>query len=643
MTWTIIQGDARRIPLGDETVQCVVTSPPFWGLRDYGLPPSVWGGEDHEHEWGEWQESHDEREAKQHGKSRTTNRFYNDESRRFDGNHQKHTAGSFCPCGAWLGVLGLEPTIEMYVEHMVQIFREVRRVLRKDGTVWMNLGDSYWNGGGEKRDGGHGFVDGGKIKLEKAKGSVLQRESYSPGLKPKDLCGIPWRVALALQQPYHCGPIKHEKDRAWLAAFLDGEGTIGIKRDAGRNHGSQNKCQPGYSVFVSAGNQDRALLDYCVSITGYGKVNLKDRPSIDKRGIRSRRDYFGWWISATQAVAVLRDVYPFLIAKRRQAILAYTLDISNKAGRSMRGNKALPSSEQEKRERLKVLCNACNQRQPVDVPTWSVEPPSNYEPGWYLRSDIIWSKPNPMPESVTDRPTRSHEYVFLLTKAASYYYDANAVKEEQAESMLRRTDERPPDKKYNFIPSGGQRILSNGRNLRSVWNIATQPFPLAHFATFPQALVEPCIKAGTSEKGCCAECGGPWERLTEKKSITPKDYEGKWSETDPQSSGRRMLANVRARRESGEDHDNPFPAATTLGWQPTCKCPGLDGDHPGSDVADPDNWPTQPCLVLDPFSGSGTVGVVCLKLGRSFVGIELKKEYTTMANKRVFNSGSLLA
>jgi DNA modification methylase len=130
--------------------------------------------------------------------------------------------------------------------------------------------------------------------------------------------------------------------------------------------------------------------------------------------------------------------------------------------------------------------------------------------GWLLRSDIIWSKPNPMPESVTDRPTKSHEYVFLLTKAATYYWDAEAVKEEATgESRNRATfrgggrcvNNNSFDNSGDFQPEdtgqGGE--MATTRNLRSVWTIATQPFKGAHFATFPQKLAEICIKAGSKE------------------------------------------------------------------------------------------------------------------------------------------------
>ncbi len=148
----ILRADARFMPIADQSVNCVVTSPPYWGLRDYGLDPSVWGGDDGcEHDFT-GVIHHEHRAQGSHGKSRTTERFYGgDPSRRFNEDHQRHFTTHFCKCGAWRGSLGLEPTLELYVQHIVEIFREVRRVLRKDGTLWLNLGFS-WDGKGNVVD-----------------------------------------------------------------------------------------------------------------------------------------------------------------------------------------------------------------------------------------------------------------------------------------------------------------------------------------------------------------------------------------------------------------------------------------------------------------------------------------------------------
>lgn len=122
--------------------------------------------------------------------------------------------------------------------------------------------------------------------------------------------------------------------------------------------------------------------------------------------------------------------------------------------------------------------------------------------GWYLRSDIIWSKPNPMPESVTDRPTKSHEYIFLLSKKERYYFDQDAVRE-VAEYPDGMNGKQPVNSPYGqgFAAGRSNGSTSNGRNIRTVWEIATQPYPEAHFATFPENLIKPCILAGAPVGG----------------------------------------------------------------------------------------------------------------------------------------------
>nr|WP_198647111.1 site-specific DNA-methyltransferase [Pannonibacter carbonis] len=256
----IFEGDAltvlQRMP--SEHAQCIVTSPPYWGLRDYNIDDQI----------------------------------------------------------------GLEPTLPQFINSLVSVFREARRVLRDDGVLWLNIGDGFTSGN-------RGWRAPDKKNPARA---MSVRPNTPEGLKPKDLMGIPWRLAFALQ-----------------------------------------------------------------------------------------------------------------------------------------------------------------------------------DDGWYLRADLIWNKPNAMPESVRDRPTRAHEYVFMFSKQEKYFYDRDAVKEE------------------------------NGRNLRSVWNINTTPFPGAHFATFPQKLIEPCLKA----------------------SSRPGDF------------------------------------------------------------------------VLDPFFGSGTVGLAAEEMGRSYVGIELNPEYVALAADRL--------
>jgi DNA modification methylase len=237
--------------------------------------------------------------------------------------------------------------------------------------------------------------------------------------------------------------------------------------------------------------------------------------------------------------------------------------------------------------------------------------------GWYLRSDIIWAKKACMPESVTDRPTSAHEHVFLLTKKAKYYFDMEAVREQSERPELigkmRLSGVNGLIGQRNDV--GRQHDYCNpaGRNLRNVWHLGPSPFPEAHFATFPPALVEPCIKAGTSERGCCAACGAPWGRVVERSTAIPA-RNGTWKST-------------------GENHRNDLERkggfydqeSQTLGWRPSCSC----------------NADAIPCTVLDPFAGSGTTGLVAERLGRDSILIELNPAYAAMSRDRISNDAPL--
>jgi DNA modification methylase len=241
--------------------------------------------------------------------------------------------------------------------------------------------------------------------------------------------------------------------------------------------------------------------------------------------------------------------------------------------------------------------------------------------GWYLRSDTIWARPNPMPESVTDRPTKAHSYVFLLTKAARYFYDADAIREPHTAANTQQQLSQPKKDNPDGIGRGAfkfsveQRYLNSaGRNARSVWSIPTEPTPFAHFATFPQALVERCIKAGTSEHGACSECGAPWRRITERIGIdVPRGNEPHLTRDPGNTKDRDLPTHYR-------------PTIIHLGWEPSCAC----------------DAPVVPCLVMDVFMGSGTTALVARRLGRHAVGIELNASYLTIAAERL-SQLSLLA
>lgn len=227
--------------------------------------------------------------------------------------------------------------------------------------------------------------------------------------------------------------------------------------------------------------------------------------------------------------------------------------------------------------------------------------------GWWLRSEIIWAKPNPMPESVRDRPTKGHEQIFLLSKRPRYYYDAEAIRDAV-------TSDRAPSRKAKHSGAGHLALRPNGtpydgegtsRNARTVWRIATQPFPEAHFATFPEELPRRCIAAGCPER-VCTECGQPSERIVERVS------RGDWN---PRQTADPMVA--RSTKGVGGSSFYQIPQPTTSGWS--------DCGH--------DAW--RPGVVLDPFLGSGTTLQVARRLNRHGIGTELNPGYAAIAARRI--------
>lgn len=430
-SYKVFVGDVRDELqyLPSDSVHCCVTSPPYFGLRDYG---------------------HD-------------------------------------------GQIGLEDTPEAFVAKLVEVFREVRRVLRDDGTLWLNLGDSYaGGGGGNYSKSTKQTAHGGHITNVRNRGGWLD----AAGVKEKDLIGIPWRVAFALQQPYYTGKVADERDRVWLAAMVDAEGSI-----CGTEYTTGDRTKT--NLFISVTNTSAQIIEKCE------RLFPQDVKHVYEKAGPSSRVCYRWDVERMETKALfIREIYPYLVAKRKQAIVAYTF-LEMQRGLPSKKKGYLPE-QHEQRSWLMSALSRLNAGEDVDLPEWVVEPPSLFEPGFYLRQDIIWAKPNPMPESVRDRCTKSHEYLFLLSKSPRYYFDHEAIKEPSIYAPGKTAEvERAPGYyagKHHAKNESGRndtsfKAIRETRNKRSVWSVATRPFKGAHFATFPPDLIEPCILAGCPEGG----------------------------------------------------------------------------------------------------------------------------------------------
>jgi DNA modification methylase len=275
--------------------------------------------------------------------------------------------------------------------------------------------------------------------------------------------------------------------------------------------------------------------------------------------------------------------------------------------------------------------------------------------GWYLRSEIVWAKKAPMPESCTDRPTCAHEKVFLLTKSARYFYDAEAVKE------VTESD-HPAGNKNGFIGRQGGaefHVKSGGignpvawsdvggkRNMRNVWHLGPEPFPEAHFATFVSEIPRRAILAGTSAKGVCPKCGGPWVRQT-SSTLYSSTYGDSRRPDSPGSNDQKGSGNQFGTRAFAE---RMRKEVETIGWRPSCSCANIDSSgealvptlrHPLDQLKYRDT--PIPATVLDPFLGSGTAAMVADRLGRHCIGIELSPQYAEIAERRCRKDAGLFA
>ena len=603
------------------------------------------------------------------------------------------------------GQLGLEKTPEEYIERMVAVFRHVWRVLRDDGTCFLNLGDSYWGSGkGLYGDGLSHGTEGAKQRTNA--GSVGVPRVVSCGTSGKepgdyqyhgclcenlcDVCRVAYQnhrfrsddVLVAMLSASLSLPIPEHKESAtdhpptWdfsllenhiLTATQDFGRFLGLSAEQLRVSLESMKDEFLLQLLVECwqrGRSEACLLctrSLAFGVVEYGRKKVcncdtgqNGHPSgHHKSDIVSLRKAYPHYTITSPASQALKPKDLCMMPAR----LAIALQADGCADL-----KAVQTIDRVRKEILDTYDGEAIPDKVINV-LGRLDKEYREAKGnsWYLRSDIIWAKPNPMPESVTDRPTKSHEHLFLLTKKPKYFYDADAVREDMSPNTHSRGVNGKPAMTMNKTTTAGSGIKNNAsfqaamcdlpkgtkRNKRDVWTIPTQSFPEAHFATFPEKLVEPCIKAGTSEKGCCPECGSPWVRVTEKvgpEIKRDKTYEGKHAGQDNQSSHKRIQMLTKAGREAGLPHDNTVVPTKTIGWKPTCECANCTicgmvwaKNHgccecEGCDLETPKPIP---CTVYDPFGGAMTTCLVAYKLNRHYIATELNQEYIDMGRKRL--------
>jgi len=573
---TIHCGDALEWlkTLPDECVQCCVTSPPYWGLRDYGVK----------------------------------------------------------------GQLGLEKTPEEYVETMTEVFREVRRVLRKDGVCFINLGDSYFGSGkGLYRDGRSHGTEGKKQRTNA--GSIGVRHGPSCDISdtiPQD-CPLHDSIWNHPCDGCQAASVLHSlhKDRSVASAPSgDSRAPSQAHTESAHDHlpKSRSSGQKPTRQSFSAKQDQQHIQAPSREQHPASQLSRPDESSQRHREASHQSD--NSFSSPPLPASCTRDApqsehmisVPGVSPKDVLSMSgqhANRLDSIATAGAFAAHTSGMALSSCPYRH-FTIPFHHC-QLKPKDLVgiPWRLAFALQAD-GWWLRSDIIWHKPNPMPESVTDRPTKSHEYIFLMSKAAKYYYDAEAIKESQItplDTKAHQTFGAPggkAEKVYGAKVSGNKWEPSGSRNKRDVWTIATHPFKEAHYATFPPKLIEPCIKTGTSERGCCQRCGAPHTRIVEKGNLVPDNpgYKPRGNKR-----GGSFVKNAMTPAGSSQGHPNFHYEQTTVGWQQSCKC---------------DDGKPQPCIILDPFMGSGTTAMVAQGLGRDFIGCELNPNNVKMAKRRIF-------
>jgi len=541
----VIQSNALHIPLKDESVQCVITSPPYWGLRDYGTATWEGGKDGCDHIKPDRQGTNGERA------NRTTG-------------HDDFYAESCDKCGAKRidNQLGLEATPELYIENTITWAREVWRVLRKDGTFWLNLGDSY---NAHSRGEGNGGINSKRNLPEYRKGEGLGK---CKNLKPKDLIGIPWKVVFALQA-----------DGWWLRSAMPW-----VKRS---------------SMPESCTDRPASALEYMFLLTKSGTSQYWTHR--DFSGVREIPKPDWRWQHQAEELELDEPPDGWVDSLIACPVCDGTGYENRFANTDLFGETQMTWGS---------ICESCKD--------------TDYIIG-DLRFIKEWKRIN-------------------LWQGHDYYFDMEAIRKGVTGNAHagRKDEELSPRYGANDMDGHNQRngtwkqsYLPSSRNFRNTdlfyqsleaphgaifcgdemvgLDVNPQAYSEAHFATFPEWLVTPLIKAGTSEKGACPECGAPWERVVEKSGGTI----GKSWHSHENDIGLGQRTEGEMQKKIG---DGTYQIKT-IGWEPSCKCGHKE---------------TVPCIVLDIFGGSGTTKNVADRLGRKGVICELKMEYIEMARKRCY-------
>lgn len=486
---TLYQGHAldilKALPPG--SVDCVITSPPYWGLRSYKTEPIIWGDNNCEHQWGEPIEragyrSNDSNPGPLQSIA-TRNRNTKD--------------SQFClKCGAWKGELGLEPTIELYISHLLQVFDEVKRVLKKTGTLWVNIGDSYASQGGPVKEEFKAIL-GTSDAMIKASEYKQSRNANRYGISPKSLCLIPERFALGMVE------------RGWILRNI--------------------------IIWYKPNPMPESVKD---RFTGsYEVVYFFVKSSTAQ-----------YWVNSKTGLLV---------------------------GKQPLGTKGTEGIDWEWIEHSACKGKGCNNKRCINGKVKS----SLWEGRdyWFEQQFDAYTEPlNRWGGDTLKRETaKTAEYKDMLKLSPS--------------SALR----------------AGHLIRPNelGRNKRDVWEINTQPYPEAHFAVFPEKLVETPILSGCPSM-ICKKCGKAREKILEQGEYQRHETEAFDIETHGHGANRSK---------------HSIPVKVIDKGYTDCGC----------------NAGCEPGIVLDPFAGTGTTGAVAKRLGRKYIGIELSSAYYELHIKRL--------